>query len=149
MLGEYRNCLKSACRRKVGGGAAYSCTPCAMADSTGHEITAQQGCDQRAAERGECDEYEAVVLAQIPSVAATPRRTLAGMSFSFTASGTKAQTLVTLGTVAAGHDPAAATIADLLALMVTAGPDESSDGKPVPYEATAFGHSARSLSRDN
>lgn len=71
------------------------------------------------------------------------------MSFSFTASGTKAQTLVTLGTVAAGHDPAAATIADLLALMVTAGPDESSDGKPVPYEATAFGHSARSLSRDN
>lgn len=67
MLGEYRNCLTSACRRKVGGGAAYCCTPCAMADSTGHEIHQHsQGCDQRAAERGECDEYEAVVLAQIP-----------------------------------------------------------------------------------
>jgi hypothetical protein len=65
--GEYRKCLTSACRRKVGESAAYCCTPYAMADSTGHEIHQDSGgCDQRVAERGECNEYEAVVLAPTP-----------------------------------------------------------------------------------
>ena len=65
------------------------------------------------------------------------------MSFSFSAGGTKAQTLDSLAKAPTSHDQAAATIADLLSQMVGAGPDETSDGKPVIYQATADGHSSK------
>ena len=71
------------------------------------------------------------------------------MSFSFSASGTKKQTLDELAKAQVSHDQAAVTVADLLAAMVAAGPDESSDGKPILYEATAYGHTAKGASRDD
>ena len=64
MADEYWKCYKPDCRRKVKEGAAYCCTPCVAADAIGHEIHQHSvGCDERAAERGECDEYEAVTAA--------------------------------------------------------------------------------------
>lgn len=71
------------------------------------------------------------------------------MLFSFSAGGTKAQALDSLAKAPTSHDQAAATIADLLTQMVGAGPDESSDGKPVIYTVSAYGHTARGLSRDD
>lgn len=41
-----------------------------MADAIGHRIHQHSpGCDGRAAARGECDAYEAIVLAQVPAAA--------------------------------------------------------------------------------
>ena len=71
------------------------------------------------------------------------------MSFSFSAGGTKAQTLDSLAKAPTSHDQAAATIADLLTQMVGAGPDESSDGKPIIYSASAYGHTAKGASKDD
>jgi hypothetical protein len=55
------------------------------------------------------------------------------MSFSFTAAGTKAETLAGLAQARLTHDPAAISIIDLLTAMVGAGPAASSDEKPVLY----------------
>jgi hypothetical protein len=74
---------------------------------------------------------------------------MARMSFRFTASGTKAETLAALTKTTVLHDPAAVSIADLLTAMVSAGPEQSSDGKPIIYEAEACGHSARGQARDD
>jgi hypothetical protein len=71
------------------------------------------------------------------------------MSFSLSAGGTKAQTLDGLAKVPVGHDQAAASITDLLSQMVGAGPDESSDGKPVIYTVSAYEHTAKGNSRDD
>jgi hypothetical protein len=78
-----------------------------------------------------------------------PPPSMAGMSFSFSAGGTKKQTLGVLAKAPVSHDLAAATIVDLLAQMVAGGPEESSDGKPILYEATAYGHTAKGASRDD
>lgn len=70
------------------------------------------------------------------------------MSFSLSAGGTKAQTLDELAKAPASHDQAAATIADLLAQMVGAGPEKDGDRKPVIYQATAHGHTSRGSADD-
>jgi hypothetical protein len=50
----YQECRKPDCLRMVSLGAAYCCAPCSTAADGGYEIHAHSnGCDQRAAERGE------------------------------------------------------------------------------------------------
>ena len=65
---ELRKCLKPDCMRKVKLGIEYCCTPCAIAAAGRHEVDQHStGCDQRTAERGECDDLEALLLRQYPA----------------------------------------------------------------------------------
>jgi hypothetical protein len=68
------------------------------------------------------------------------------MSFSFSAAGTKIQTLDALAQVTRDHDAAAQPVADLLIEMVGAGPEESigHDGQvyDVIYTISAYGHTS-------
>jgi hypothetical protein len=58
-------CLKPDCMRKVKLGVAYCCMPCTIAAAGAFEIHQHtKGCDERAAERGQCDQYEALLLQQ-------------------------------------------------------------------------------------
>jgi hypothetical protein len=51
--------------RKVKEGTAYCCSPCATAADGKYEIHEHsEWCDKRNDERGECDEYEALLLRQ-------------------------------------------------------------------------------------
>jgi hypothetical protein len=62
---ELRKCLKPDCMRKVKKGIDYCCAECAVAAAGKFEIHEHsEGCNARAAERGECDEYEALLLRQ-------------------------------------------------------------------------------------
>ena len=62
---KLRKCLKPDCMRKVKEGIAYCCSPCATADEGKYEIHEHsEWCNQRNDERGECDEYEALLLRQ-------------------------------------------------------------------------------------
>lgn len=62
---ELRKCLKPDCMRKVKLGVAYCCTECSVAAEGRFEIHAHsKGCNARTAERGECDEYEAIMMRQ-------------------------------------------------------------------------------------
>lgn len=76
-MSEYHKCLKPDCMRKISRGSAYCCHSCATAAEAAapYEIEPYQpdahwvlvhskSCEDRAAERGECDAYEAVILAQ-------------------------------------------------------------------------------------
>jgi hypothetical protein len=78
MTGEYFKCLKPDCRRKVKPGVAYCCEPCQIAaedrapwELGPHDPAANwvlvhsEFCEQRKAERGECDDIEATMLAQV------------------------------------------------------------------------------------
>jgi hypothetical protein len=68
------------------------------------------------------------------------------MSFSFSAGGTKEQTLHSLGELHHDHDSHSKTTADLVTSMVTAGPSESdgADGQVYDaiYQVSAYGHSS-------
>ena len=62
---ELRKCLKPDCMRKVKKGIDYCCAECAVAAEGKYEIHEHsEGCNTRTAERGECDEYEALLLQQ-------------------------------------------------------------------------------------
>lgn len=62
---KLRKCLKPDCMRKVKEGVAYCCSPCATAADGKYEIHEHsEWCDKRNDERGECDEYEALLLQQ-------------------------------------------------------------------------------------
>lgn len=67
------------------------------------------------------------------------------MSFSFSASGTKAQTLATLGELVHQHDSHSKQTADLVTSMVDAGPAETTiDGQvhEAVFSISAYGHSS-------
>ena len=58
-------CQKPDCMRKVPRGTDYCCAPCRIAGEGAYEIDRHsERCDTRSAERGECNEYEAVALRQ-------------------------------------------------------------------------------------
>lgn len=62
---ELRKCLKPDCMRKVKLGTAHCCAECVAAADGRYEIHEHsEGCNARTAERGECDEYEALLLRQ-------------------------------------------------------------------------------------
>lgn len=64
-LVQLRKCLKPDCMRKVKLGITYCCAECAVAAEGRYEIHEHsEGCNARTAERGECDEYEALLLRQ-------------------------------------------------------------------------------------
>ncbi len=67
------------------------------------------------------------------------------MSFSFSAGGTKAQTLDSLGKLVHQHDSHSKQTADLVTAMVEAGPSEM-EAAGVVYDAwysiSAYGHSS-------
>jgi hypothetical protein len=65
---------------------------------------------------------------------------LAGMSFSFSAGGTRTQTLDSLAKVTHRASEADKVLADLLIDMVGSGPEEVV-GQDVIYAASAYGHS--------
>ena len=80
MVSEFVKCLKPDCMRKVTPGVAYCCEPCQIADtppdryepdpydpSAYWAFVHSQFCEQRSAERGECDVAEAALLAQVPA----------------------------------------------------------------------------------
>lgn len=63
-------CMNELCMRKVKEGVAYCCASCQQADENNYEIH-EDGplghspfCNDRKAERGECNEREAVALRQ-------------------------------------------------------------------------------------
>jgi hypothetical protein len=70
--------------------------------------------------------------------------TLAGMSFSFSAGGTKTQTLDSLAKITreqSRHTPQA--LVDLLIDMVGSGPEVgAADGREIVYSVSAYGHQA-------
>jgi hypothetical protein len=74
---EYQKCFKPDCMRKVTPASRYCCTACSAAGEAPapYEIEPyrpgvhwihvhSEGCEKRAAERGECDPFEADILAQ-------------------------------------------------------------------------------------
>jgi hypothetical protein len=62
---QLRKCLKPDCMRKVKLGITYCCGECAVAAKGRYEIhDHSDGCNTRTTERGECDEYEALLLQQ-------------------------------------------------------------------------------------
>lgn len=62
---KLRKCLKPDCMRKVKLGITYCCGECAVAAEGRYEIHEHSdGCNTRTTERGECDEYEALLLRQ-------------------------------------------------------------------------------------
>lgn len=64
-LMQLRKCRKPDCMRKVKVGTLYCCSPCGIAAAGQFEIHEHSsGCDERSAERGECNEFEAVMLPQ-------------------------------------------------------------------------------------
>jgi hypothetical protein len=67
------------------------------------------------------------------------RRNMAVMSFSFTAAGTRDQTLATLDAVAALPDEGKQVRA-MLREFVASGPDDAKDGKQLRYDLHAWGH---------
>jgi hypothetical protein len=67
------------------------------------------------------------------------------MSFSFTAQGTKTQTLSSLGSLVHQHDSHSKQTADLVTAMVEAGPSEMETAGVVYdawYSISAYGHSS-------
>lgn len=78
-------------------------------------------------------------------------RTLAGMSFSYSAGGTKAETLDSLSKLT-HHDDAGKSTADLITSMIEAGPAESqlANGvNDVIYSVSAYGHSSNGVGTPN
>jgi hypothetical protein len=62
----HHKCYKPDCMRKISTGSKYCCGPCGTADEI-HEsgpLGHTPGCNQRAAERGECTFTEAIELEQ-------------------------------------------------------------------------------------
>jgi hypothetical protein len=75
---EYHKCFKPDCMRKVSLGSRFCCGSCATAAESpapyeiepyrpgAHWVLVHsRECEGRAAERGECTPYEAIVLAQL------------------------------------------------------------------------------------